>query len=54
MVKDEKLPVQYPMKSFIFFNLPNPSSRTMALELTQPPREMTTRNLPCGEEGGGG
>jgi hypothetical protein len=31
-----------------FFNLPNPSSRTMALGLTQPLREMSTRNLPGG------
>jgi hypothetical protein len=28
-----------------FFNLPNPFSRTMALGLTQPLREMSTRNL---------
>jgi hypothetical protein len=31
------------------FNLPNPSSRTMALESTQPLTEMSTRNLrKCG------
>jgi hypothetical protein len=29
-----------------FFNLPNPSSRTMALGSTQPLTEMGTRNLP--------
>jgi hypothetical protein len=29
-----------------FFNLPNPSSRTMALGSTQPLTEMSTRNLP--------
>jgi hypothetical protein len=29
-----------------FFNLPNPSSRTMAPRLTQPLTEMSTRNLP--------
>jgi hypothetical protein len=29
-----------------FFNWPNPSSRTMALGLTQPLTEMSTRNLP--------
>jgi hypothetical protein len=29
-----------------FFNLPNPSSRTMVLGSTQPLTEMTTRNLP--------
>jgi hypothetical protein len=31
-----------------FFNLPNPSSRTMALGLTQPLTEMSTRNIPGG------
>jgi hypothetical protein len=29
-------------------NLPNPSSHTMALGLTQPLTEMSTRNLPGG------
>jgi hypothetical protein len=29
-----------------FFNLPNPSSRTMALGSTQPLTEMSTRNFP--------
>jgi hypothetical protein len=29
-----------------FFNLPNPSSRTMILGSTQPLTEMSTRNLP--------
>jgi hypothetical protein len=31
-----------------FFNLPNPSSRTMALWPTQPLTEMSTKNLPGG------
>jgi hypothetical protein len=31
-----------------FFNLPNPSSRTMALGSTQPLTEMSTRNFPGG------
>jgi hypothetical protein len=31
-----------------FFNLPNPSSRTMALGSTQPLTEMSTRDLPGG------
>jgi hypothetical protein len=31
---------------WIFFNLPNPSSGTMALGSTQPLTEMSTRNLP--------
>jgi hypothetical protein len=34
---------------WIFFNLPNHSSRTMALRLTQPLTEMSTRNLPGGK-----
>jgi hypothetical protein len=32
------------------FNWPNPSSRNMALGLTQPLTEKSTRNLPGGEE----
>jgi hypothetical protein len=32
-----------------FFNLPNPSSRTMSLESTQPLTEMSTRNLSGGK-----
>jgi hypothetical protein len=31
---------------WMFFNLPNPSSHTMALGMTQPPTEMSTTNLP--------
>jgi hypothetical protein len=34
-----------------FFNLPNPSSRIMALRSTQPLTEMSTRNLPGGKDG---
>jgi hypothetical protein len=37
--------VWIPMR-WIFFNLPNASSRTMALGSTQPLTEMSTRNLP--------
>jgi hypothetical protein len=33
---------------WIFFNLPNPSSRTVALDSTQPLTEMSARNLPGG------
>jgi hypothetical protein len=33
-----------------FFNLPNPSSCTMALETTQPLTEMSTRKLPGGKK----
>jgi hypothetical protein len=38
--------VRVPMSSLDFFNLPNPSSRPMALGFTKPLREMNTRNLP--------
>jgi hypothetical protein len=31
------------------FNVPNPSSRTMATGSTQPLTEMSTRNLPGGK-----
>jgi hypothetical protein len=34
-----------------FLNLSNPSSRTMALDSTQPLTEMSTRNLPGGKGG---
>jgi hypothetical protein len=34
---------------FYFYNLPNPSSRTMALGLTQPLTDMSIRDIP-GEE----
>jgi hypothetical protein len=33
-----------------FFNLPNPSSRTMALGSTQPLTEVSTRNFLGGKE----
>jgi hypothetical protein len=33
------------------FNLPNPSSRNMCLWSTQPPTDMSTRNLPGGKVG---
>jgi hypothetical protein len=36
---------QIPMTSLHFFNLPNPSSRTMALGSTQSLTEMSTRNI---------
>jgi hypothetical protein len=35
--------------SFFFFNLPNPSSRTMAMVTTQPLTKMSTRNFPGGK-----
>jgi hypothetical protein len=33
-----------------FFNLPDPSTRTMALGSTQPLPDMSTRNLPGGKK----
>jgi hypothetical protein len=41
--------VRFPMRSLDFFNLPNPSSRTMALGSTKPLTEMSARNLPGGK-----
>jgi hypothetical protein len=35
---------------FFFFNLPNPSSRTMSLGSTQPLTDMSTRDLPGGKK----
>jgi hypothetical protein len=49
MLQAGRSPVRVP-DEVDFFYLPNPSSRTMALGLTQPLTEMSTRNLP----GGGG
>jgi hypothetical protein len=40
--------VRFPTRSSDFFNLPHPSSRTIALGSTQPLTEMSTRNLPGG------
>jgi hypothetical protein len=44
-----RAPVRIP-EEVDFFNLPNPSSRTMALGPTQPLTEMSTRNLPGGKK----
>jgi hypothetical protein len=41
-----------PDKVMDFLNLPNPSSLTMPLGLTQPLREMCTRNIPGAEKRG--
>jgi hypothetical protein len=41
--------VRVPIR-WILFNLPNRSSRTMALGSTQPLTEMSTRNFPGGKE----
>jgi hypothetical protein len=45
MLQAGKSPVRVPDEVDIF-NLPNPSSRTMALGSTQPLTKMSTRNLP--------
>jgi hypothetical protein len=50
MLQAGRSPVQVP-EEVDFFNLPNPSSRTMALGSTQPLTKMSTRNLPGGKRG---
>jgi hypothetical protein len=49
MLQAGRWPVRVP-DEVEFFNLPNPSSRTMALGSTQPLTEMSTRNLPGGNK----
>jgi hypothetical protein len=49
MLQARRSPVRVP-DEVDFFNLPNPSSRTMALGSTQPPTEMSTMNLPGGNK----
>jgi hypothetical protein len=44
MLQAGRSPVRIPMMRWIF-NLPNPSSRTMAVGSTQPPTEMSARNF---------
>jgi hypothetical protein len=44
-----RAPVRVPYE-VDFFNIPNPSSRTMALGLTQPLTKMSTRNLSGGKK----
>jgi hypothetical protein len=41
-----KIACSIPDEIIEFFNWPNPSSRTMAVESTQPLTEITTRYLP--------
>jgi hypothetical protein len=48
----QKVAGSSPWWSGFFFNWPNPSSCTMALGLTQPLTQMSTRNLPGGVKGG--
>jgi hypothetical protein len=52
MLQTGRSPVRIP-DEVDFFNLPNPSSCTMAPWSTQPLTEMSTRNLPGGEKGAG-
>jgi hypothetical protein len=49
MLQDGRSPVRVP-DEVNFLNLPNPSSRTMALRSNQPVREMSTRNFPGGKK----
>jgi hypothetical protein len=49
MLQARRLQVRFPMRLLDFFNLPNPSSRIMALGSTQPLTEMSIRNLPGGK-----
>jgi hypothetical protein len=44
--------VRFPMRSWNFFNLPNPFSRTVALGSTQPLTEMSNRMIPGGVKRG--
>jgi hypothetical protein len=41
--------VRFTTRSLHFYNLPNPSSRIIALGSTKPLIEMSTRNLPGGK-----
>jgi hypothetical protein len=49
MLQAGRSPVQVPGEVDFFFNLPNPSSCTMALGSTHPLTEMCTRNPPGGK-----
>jgi hypothetical protein len=49
MLQAGRLPVQVP-DEMDFFNLPNPSNRTMVLGSAEPLTEMSARNLPWGKK----
>jgi hypothetical protein len=49
MLQAGRSPIRVP-DEVDFFNLPNPSSRTMALGSTQPLTEISTRNFPGGKK----
>jgi hypothetical protein len=46
---NRKVAGSIPDEAIGFFNLPDPSSRTVALASTQPLIEMRTKNLPGGK-----
>jgi hypothetical protein len=52
MLQAERSRVLFPMRSLNIFNLPNSSSRNMALESTQPLTEMSTRKILVAVKGG--
>jgi hypothetical protein len=49
MLQAERISGSIPDGFIGFLSWPNPSSRTVALWLTQPLTEMSTRNLPGGK-----
>jgi hypothetical protein len=53
MQQARRLPVPVPDEVIFFFNLPNPSTLTMALGSTQPLTKMNTKNLPGGKKRSG-
>jgi hypothetical protein len=50
MLQAGRSPVRVPDDELDFFNLLNPSSRTMALGSTQPLTKMSTRNFSGGKK----
>jgi hypothetical protein len=48
MLQNGRSRVRIPVWSLCLLSLPNPSTRTMALGLTQPLTNMSARNLPGG------
>jgi hypothetical protein len=50
MLQPGRSRVRFLLRSLDFFNLPTPSSHTVAMGSTQPLTEMSTRNLPGGKE----
>jgi hypothetical protein len=50
MLQAERSLVQILMRSLDFFNISNPSSLTVALEMNQPLTEMSATNVPWGSK----